>query len=80
MFWLGGLAGYLVGTLVTLLVIYFGYRIGEMNKVDDWHDESVLKEMEQLKAIRDDNRDPDRESLKNVRSKFSEYMAKKDKG
>ncbi|PHE19192.1 hypothetical protein COF59_08160 [Bacillus pseudomycoides] len=80
MFWLGGLTGYLVGTLFTLLVIYFGYRIGEMNKVDDWHDESVLKEMEQLKAIRDDNREPNRESLKNVRSKFSEYMEKKGKG
>ncbi|MEH6975895.1 MULTISPECIES: hypothetical protein [Bacillus] len=29
MFWLGGLTGYFLGTLVTLLVIYFGYRIGE---------------------------------------------------
>ncbi|WP_176544836.1 hypothetical protein [Bacillus pseudomycoides] len=54
MFWLGGLTGYFVGTLVILLVIYFGYRIGEMNKDDDWHDDSVRKEMEQLRAIRDD--------------------------
>ncbi|MED1093913.1 hypothetical protein [Bacillus paramycoides] len=55
MFWLGCLVGSLVGTLVTVLVIYIGYRIGEMNKNDkDWHDESVLKEMEQLKSIRDD--------------------------
>lgn len=55
MFWIGCLVGSLVGTLVTVLVIYTGYLIGEMNKNDkDWHDESVLKEMEQLKAIRDD--------------------------
>ncbi|MBD5799611.1 hypothetical protein BHU24_27305 [Bacillus pseudomycoides] len=74
MFWLGGLTGYVAGTLVTLLVIYFGYRIGEMNKVDEeWLEKSADKEMEQLMGIRDDNR----ESLKNVRSKFSEYMEKK---
>ncbi|PED73077.1 hypothetical protein CON97_05590 [Bacillus pseudomycoides] len=80
MFWLGGLTGYVAGTLVTLLVTYFGYRIGEMNKVDEeWLAESVDKEIEQLRAIRDDNRDHNRESLKNVRSKFSEYMEKKDK-
>ncbi|PEP88578.1 hypothetical protein [Bacillus pseudomycoides] len=73
MFWLGGLTGYVAGTLVTLLVIYFGYRIGEMNKVDEeWLEKSADKEMEQLMGIRDDNR----ESLKNVRSKFSEYMEK----
>jgi len=53
-FLFGCLNGYLIGTLVTLLVIYIGYRIGEMNKVDNWHDESVKKEMEQLKALRDD--------------------------
>ncbi|MED1436939.1 hypothetical protein [Bacillus mycoides] len=39
----------------------------------------MKKEMEQLKVIMDDNREPNRESLKNVRSKFSEYMAKKGK-
>ncbi|WP_179863221.1 hypothetical protein [Bacillus pseudomycoides] len=55
MFWLGGLIGYAAGTLVTLLVIYFGYRIGEMNKEDEeWLEESADKEMEQLRAIRDD--------------------------
>ncbi|WP_242227183.1 hypothetical protein [Bacillus cereus group sp. BfR-BA-01315] len=74
MFWLGGLMGYFVGTLVTLLVVYFGYRIGEMNKTDEgWLEKCADKEMEQLMGIRDDNR----ESLKNVRSKFSEYMEKK---
>lgn len=57
MIWLGCLMGYLIGTLVTVLVIYIGYRISEMNKNDtDWHDESVLKEMEQLRAIKDDKR------------------------
>ncbi|CAI8881696.1 hypothetical protein [Bacillus sp. IT-79MI2] len=55
MFWLGGLTGYLVGTLFTLLVIYFGYRIGEMNKVEEgWLEESAEKEIEQLRAISDD--------------------------
>lgn len=54
MFWLGGLTGYFAGTLVTLLVIYFAYRIGEMNKDEDWLVESAEKEMEQLRAIRDD--------------------------
>ncbi|WP_170952764.1 hypothetical protein [Bacillus cereus] len=55
MFWIGCLVGSLIGTLVAVLVMYIGYQIGEMNKNDaDWHDESVLKEMEQLKALRDD--------------------------
>ncbi|MBO1583143.1 hypothetical protein [Bacillus sp. XF8] len=55
MFWLGCLMGYLIGTLVTVLVIYIGYQIGDTNKNDiDWHDESVSKEMEQLRAIMDD--------------------------
>ncbi|EEM13707.1 MULTISPECIES: hypothetical protein [Bacillus] len=55
MFWLGSLTGYFLGTLVTLLVIYFGYRIGEMNKVEEeWIEKSAEKEMEQLKAIRED--------------------------
>ncbi|MED0906664.1 hypothetical protein [Bacillus nitratireducens] len=53
---MGCLNGYLVGTLITLLMVYFGYRISEMNKAAKWHDESVLKKMEQLKALRDDKR------------------------
>ncbi|MEY8351661.1 hypothetical protein AALF16_26055 [Bacillus cereus] len=55
MTWLIFFFGYFAGTLVTLLVIYFGYRIGEMNKLDDdWLDKSVEKEMEQYRALRDD--------------------------
>ncbi|HDR7601019.1 TPA: hypothetical protein QCX65_004460 [Bacillus mycoides] len=60
MFWLGCLIGCLIGTLVTVLVIYIGYRVGEMNRAEkNWHelteiDKSVDKEMEQLKALRDD--------------------------
>ncbi|HDR7242589.1 TPA: hypothetical protein QCW90_003280 [Bacillus mobilis] len=60
MLWLGCLIGYLIGTLVTVLVVYIGYRIGEMNKAEkNWHeiteiDKAVEKEMEQLKALRDD--------------------------
>jgi len=55
MTWLSFFLGYFTGTLVTFLVIYFGYRVGEMN----WHelteiDKSVEKEMEQLKVLRDD--------------------------
>ncbi|PFH81656.1 hypothetical protein COI81_29000 [Bacillus cereus] len=55
-----GLIGYFLGTFVTLLVIYIGYRIGEMNKAEkNWDeitsiDKSVEKEMEQLRAVRDD--------------------------
>ncbi|MGZ9782479.1 hypothetical protein [Bacillus pseudomycoides] len=35
MFLLEGLIGYFLGTFVTLMVMYFGYRIGEMNKEDE---------------------------------------------
>ncbi|MED1107829.1 hypothetical protein [Bacillus paramycoides] len=58
MFWLGGITGYFVGTLVTLLVIHFCYWIGGMNKGDEeWLEESVDKEMEQLRVIRDERID-----------------------
>ncbi|PFP97720.1 hypothetical protein COK06_13280 [Bacillus cereus] len=60
MTWLSFFLGYFTGTLVTLLMLYFGYRVGEMNRTENnWHelteiDKSVEKEMEQLKALRDD--------------------------
>ncbi|MBM6648977.1 hypothetical protein [Bacillus sp. RIT 809] len=60
MTWLSFFLGYFTGTIVTLLMLYFGYRIAEMNKAEmNWHeiteiDKSVEKEMEQLKALRDD--------------------------
>ncbi|WP_197088228.1 hypothetical protein [Bacillus sp. LK2] len=55
MTWLSFFIGYFTGTLIILLVLYFGYRISEENKVDeDWHEKSVENEMEQLKALRDD--------------------------
>lgn len=62
MFWVGCLVGYFVGTLVTFLLIYFVYRIGELNKAGrNWNeitsiDESVMKEMEQLKSIRSEGK------------------------
>ncbi|OJD73071.1 hypothetical protein BAU28_18920 [Bacillus paramycoides] len=53
MFWLGGITGYFVGILVTLLVIHFWYWIGGMSKGDEeWLEESADKEMEQLRVIR----------------------------
>ncbi|PFP88683.1 hypothetical protein COK02_18345 [Bacillus cereus] len=60
MFWSGCLTGYFTGTLVTVLVIYIGYRIAEMNKAEkNWDeitsiDKSVEKEMEQLRAVKND--------------------------
>ncbi|WP_257153112.1 hypothetical protein [Bacillus pseudomycoides] len=57
MTWLSFFSGYFTGTLVTLFVIYFGYRAGEMNKAEkNWNeiDKSVEKEMEQSNAIMDD--------------------------
>ena len=60
MLWLGCLIGYLVGTVSTLCLLLFTYKIGEMNKAErHWYEinsieESVKKEMEQLKALRDD--------------------------
>lgn len=60
MTWLSFFLGYFTGTLVTFLMLYFGYRISEENKSEkNWHeiteiDKSVEKEMEQLKALRDD--------------------------
>lgn len=54
MTWLIFFFGYFTGTLITLLVIYFGYRIGEMNKDEEWLDKSLKNEMEQYRALRDD--------------------------
>ncbi|MES5957567.1 hypothetical protein QCI42_30180 [Bacillus fungorum] len=52
MTWLSYFIGYFTGTLVTLLMLYFGYRISEENKEDEeWYEKSVEKEMEQLKAM-----------------------------
>ncbi|PFW61535.1 hypothetical protein [Bacillus sp. AFS075034] len=61
-FGFGCLTGYLVGTLVTILMIriYFMCMDREADKTErNWHeiteiDKSVEKEMEQLKSIRDD--------------------------
>ncbi|PGT59880.1 hypothetical protein COD14_25055, partial [Bacillus cereus] len=60
MTWLSFFLGCFTGTLVTFLMLYFGYRISEENKAEmNWHeiteiDKSVEKEMEQFKALRDD--------------------------
>ncbi|MES5896967.1 hypothetical protein [Bacillus cereus group sp. RP43] len=60
MLWLGCLIGYLIGTLFTFALICFTYKVGEMNKAEkQWYEinsieESVKKEMEQLKAIKND--------------------------
>ncbi|MGY3419137.1 hypothetical protein ACVWY4_005366 [Bacillus mycoides] len=60
MLWLGCLIGYLVGTVSALCLLLFTYKIGEMNKAErHWYEinsieGSVKKEMEQLKALRDD--------------------------
>ncbi|PEB52459.1 hypothetical protein COO03_11775 [Bacillus sp. AFS098217] len=60
MTWLSFFLGYFAGILVTFLLIYFAYRIGWDRKSEDkWAEdclrnlESVQKEMEQLKAIRE---------------------------
>ncbi|KXY76003.1 hypothetical protein AT270_02975 [Bacillus cereus] len=58
MTWLSFFIGYFTGTIVTLLMLYFGYLISEENKADeDWYEKSVEKEMEQLRAVRDDELD-----------------------
>ncbi|PEU16818.1 hypothetical protein [Bacillus sp. AFS019443] len=62
MTWLSFFLGYFAGAFVTLLLIYiyFIYIDRETGEAEgNWHeitdiDESVRKEMEQLKAIRDD--------------------------
>ncbi|WP_242215637.1 hypothetical protein [Bacillus cereus group sp. BfR-BA-01383] len=34
MFWLGCFLGYIVGSIITCALLYFGYRAGENKKVD----------------------------------------------
>lgn len=55
MFWLGCFLGFIVGSMVTCALMYFGFRSEEKKRADIQRkmlDESVKKEMEQLKGIR----------------------------
>ncbi|HHT7186891.1 TPA: hypothetical protein ACTZ5N_000099 [Bacillus cereus] len=55
MFWLGCFLGYIAGSVITCALFYFGFRSEEKKKADMQRkmlDESVKKEMEQLKDIR----------------------------
>ncbi|WP_439022627.1 hypothetical protein [Bacillus thuringiensis] len=62
MFWLGCFIGYLVGTISTLCLVLFTYKIGEMNKAERrWYeinfiDQSAKKEMEQLKEMKNEGK------------------------
>lgn len=60
MFWLGSLVGYILGSLVTCGIVYFGFR-SEENKKAELHkrqlEESVKKEMEQLSRLRASSED-----------------------
>lgn len=60
MFWLGCFLGFIVGSIITCALIYFGFRAEENKKADIQRrmlDESVRKEMEQLKAIKNDGKE-----------------------
>ncbi|MGH1296406.1 hypothetical protein [Bacillus pretiosus] len=55
MFWLGCFLGFIVGSMVTCMLMYFGCRAEENKKAAMQRrmiDESVRKEMEQLKESR----------------------------
>ncbi|MCR6846240.1 hypothetical protein [Bacillus sp. IBL03825] len=57
MFWLGCFLGYMAGSVITCALLYFSFRAEENKKADIQRrmlDESVRKEMEQLKAIKND--------------------------
>ncbi|AHA71011.1 hypothetical protein ABE47_06795 [Bacillus thuringiensis] len=60
MFWLGCFLGYMAGSVITCALLYFGFRADENKKADKQRrmlDESVRKEMEQLKAIKNDGKE-----------------------
>lgn len=60
MFWLGCFLGYMAGSVITCALLYFGFRAEENKKADKQRrmlDESVRKEMEQLKAIKNDGKE-----------------------
>ncbi|CUB59253.1 MULTISPECIES: hypothetical protein [Bacillus cereus group] len=60
MFWLGCFLGYMAGSVITCALLYFGFRAEENKKVDKQRrmlDESVRKEMEQLKVIKNDGKE-----------------------
>lgn len=55
MFWLGCFLGFIVGSMVTCMLMYFGFRAEENKKAAMQRrviDESEKKEMEQLKESR----------------------------
>lgn len=55
MFWLGCFLGYIAGSVITCVLLYFGFRSEESKKADMQRrmlDESVKKEMEQLKEMK----------------------------
>ncbi|MHC2834762.1 hypothetical protein [Bacillus sp. F9_6S_D1_P_5] len=57
MFWLGCFLGFIVGSMVTCTLMYFGFRAEENKKAAMQRrmlDESVKKEMEQLKEMKND--------------------------
>lgn len=59
MFWLGCFLGYIGGSVITCALFYFGFRSEESKKADMQRrmlDESLKKEMEQLKEIRKDGK------------------------
>ncbi|WP_426940713.1 hypothetical protein ACQCPO_30640 (plasmid) [Bacillus mycoides] len=53
MTWLSFFIGYSVGTMITVLIMKSLIEAKEVYELDDI-DKSVLNEMEQLKALRDD--------------------------
>ncbi|MCT6909207.1 MULTISPECIES: hypothetical protein [Bacillus] len=60
MFWLGCFLGYMAGSVITCALLYFGFRADENKKADKKRrmlDESARKEMEQLKAIKNDGKE-----------------------
>ncbi|MDA1774359.1 hypothetical protein PDJ95_23795 [Bacillus cereus] len=59
MFWLGCFLGYMTGSVITCALLYFGFRVEENKKADIQRrmlDESVRKEMKQLRAIKNDGK------------------------
>ncbi|WP_141436554.1 hypothetical protein [Bacillus cereus] len=59
MFWLGCFLGFIVGSIITCALLYFGFRAEENQKADIQRrmlNESVRKEIEQLKEIKNDEK------------------------
>lgn len=60
MTWLSFFFGYFTGAFVTFLIIYFGYKVGESRRAEEYKEETIIldkmveKEMEQYRALRDD--------------------------